>query len=295
MLASTKFSVIVWRGLSTNGVDVCLVASIGGNGKTDLVLELSLFATELIELWPSLIEGKDPRTHGSIYVRALKEHGFALGVCPPDCAQLLSKKCYAQFSIHNAAQAARILRNIEDVPPIGLLLDVLSCAVSAAVIWHAVENVRSMVVGDSGMIPIAIWIALSSVILRKIPADEWLGYTHAWRTALHLKATHCASVDSLADGELAQSLGWNTFEGHTTVIERMPVGAVLCPGTKEFGRHRGAAMTCRGCPIKCNGQSTPRRRMAPRHGNGDCSTKAAAGRRGVVLTDSKGRVRGLYA
>ena len=294
MKQRSTFSMIFWRG-TINGIDVSAVASIGGNGKTGNVFELSLIPTEIIALFPAETEGIPPIQQGAVYVRLMRELDLYLGVCPGTCALLLSRKCYVQFNVQNAAQVARIIRNIETIPEHGFHRDALGNAVSMAANWFDVQKVRSMVVGDAAMLPMMDWVHIARMIRAKFGAAQWLGYTHSWSAAPWLRPTHVASVDSDAEGKRALAAGWSTFEGHTAVVEAMPVGGVLCPGTKEFGRKNGFAFTCNNCPVACNGQGKPKRRISPRHGNGDASTKAAAGRRGKVLTDAKGRARGLYA
>jgi len=284
---------VFWRG-TINDIDVCAVASIGGNAKTGNVFELSLIPTQVIELFPEAIKDIAAHQQGAVYVRLMRELDLYLGVCPGTCALLLSGKCYVQYNIRNAGQVARIIRNIETIPEPGFHRDVLGNAVAMAANWFDVRKVRSMVVGDAAMLPMMVWVHVMRSIRVKFSAAEFLGYTHAWEDAPWLRPTHVASVDSAEEGGRAWAAGWSTFEGHTAVVETMPQGAVLCPGTKEFERKNEFAFTCNNCPVACNGQGKPKRRIAPRHGNGDASTKAAAGRRGITLTDSKGRVRGLY-
>ena len=295
---STKFSFVFWRGMS-NGFDICAVVSIGGNDKTGQVLELSLFPTDLLQRWDELTKHIPDDKHATsrraaVYVKYMREMDALLGVCPGTCEQLLSEKCYAQFNQHNAAQPARIVHHVKSIPDFGLHLDVLTKAISTAKHLTTISKIRSMVVGDAGMFPMMTWLSIVSVFNQFFSLDQWLGYTHMWEAAPWLQPTHVASVDSAEEGGRAWSAGWSTFEGHTAVVETMPKGAVLCPGTKEFERKNEFAFTCGGCPVACNGQNKPKRRISPRHGNGDASTKAAAGRRGITLKDYKGRIRGLY-
>ena len=280
-------SVIVCRTPSAlDGREVVLVASIGGNSKTKGTLELSVFPAEVVDQWEALITGVPKVKHGAIYVWALRDSKLLNSVCPESCVYVRTGKgCYIQHNPQNASQAARILREIGP----GSLSELLTVCK-----FTGISQVRSMVVGDAAAIPPAEWESVEKQITRLLPIKAWLAYTHAWRGAPHLKASHVASCDDESQARDALNNGWSVFQVGAPTAAAMPRGSALCPSTREFGNHRGYKIGCVGCPMKCNG-ATPLYRYVPRHSSGDASKKAASHRRGFnVLSDSKGRTRGLY-
>lgn len=78
-------------------------------------------------------------------------------------------------------------------------------------------------------------------------ADGWTGYSHQWRraNAQWLRAFTMASVDSLAELEMAQSLGWRTFRVRSAA-EPLAALEIRCPASKEAGNTR-QCITCRAC------------------------------------------------
>ena len=306
-------SIVFWAGLSKTGQHATLLLSIGGNSKTGKVLELTLLPSLLIADWPAWTRGLDHRKHGAIYVRWLREHPEQFrAVCPEDCDHLINKTCYVQNNVQNAGQVARIIRDLlsaywtkdkegdwrlHRTSPLatsnrGINPDVIDY-IKHAKRFGGVDMVRSMVAGDGCMIPMAVWLQLESYLLAHFPVSQWLAYTHGWKNASHLQTTHVASCDTTANALEAMALGWRVFEV-IAPTGSIPVSAALCPASSEFKRKHGASIGCQGCPIGCNGSANKRHRVIPRHANGDSSRKAAAARRGHVLTDSKGRTRGLY-
>lgn len=291
-----NYSIVTWRGLTKTGLDALAVASIGGNTKTGHILELSLIPFSIVRDWPALSKGVKPLLQGTVYVKAMRDRGLIKDVCPGDCIYVdTDKGCYVQHNVRSAGQVARIIRDILTIPAgLGIDVDAIKkvCRVAKAL---GVDKVRSMVVGDAGMLPPDEWTAIEAVLLRYYPPKQWRGYTHDWRNSLHLQLTHVASCDTPDGAELAMSQGWNVFEVLDPIAPKMPPQSTLCPASKEFEKLKGFSIGCGGCPIACNGSGRPMRRVIPRHANGDAARKAAAARRGVVLTDSKGRLRGLYA
>ena len=285
-------SIVVWKGLSKSNKPVSLIASIGGNKKTNAVVELTLVPTFIIEQWPELTKGVKPAWQGVPYVKALR--GYLDSVCPPTCVFVQAGKgCYVQHNPRNAAQVARIIRNCEAVMLDGLYLPDLRYLLKHARL-AAIPKVRSMVAGDASMIPEQIWIEIESEIAKVYPLDQWLGYTHD-HTAKYLQGSHVASCDSKAQSIEAIANDWNVFQVIAPVGEPIPNGAALCPASKEFKLKRGFEIGCGGCPMPCTGASSKVWRVIPRHAPGDASRKAAAARRGKVLVNEKGQIKGLYA
>ena len=86
-------------------------------------------------------------------------------------------------------------------------------------------------------------------------ADGWTGYSHQWRraNAQWLRAYAMASVDSLAELEMAQSLGWRTFRVRRPSEPLAPREAP-CPASKESGSRK----QCIDC-LACDGADRPGR------------------------------------
>jgi len=270
-----------------------MVASIGGNNKTKHVLELSLIPTSIIQDWSSLTEGIKPLLQGTMFVHALRDRGLIRAICPDSCTYVQAGTgCYVNHNPRNAAQVARIIRNVDTMPEPGLYLDALQEIAKLARLL-GLQKVRSMITGDGALVPVAVWQPIETLLLAKYPADAWLGYTHDPIAAPHLKLTHVASCDTREQAINALANGWSVFEVGDPTAQSMPVGASLCPASKEFANFRGFKMDCGGCPMACNG-ARQKHNYIPRHSAGDSSRKAASARRGNnTLTDSKGRTRGL--
>jgi hypothetical protein len=287
-----NISIVIWKGLSTSNKPVSLIASIGGNKATGQVVELTLVPTFIIEQWAELTAGVKPAWQGVPYVKALRSE--IESVCPSTCAFVMAgKRCYVQHNPRNASQVARIIRNCEAVTNDGLYLSELRYLLKCAKL-AGIAKVRSMVAGDASMIPAAVWSEIESSICKVYPAKQWLGYTHD-HSATHLQKTHVASCDSKEQALLALSKGWNVYQVIDAIGEEIPTGAALCPKSKEFELKRGFLIGCAGCPMACTGASSKNWRVVPRHASGDSSRKRAAARRGEVLKNEKGQIKGLYA
>lgn len=78
-------------------------------------------------------------------------------------------------------------------------------------------------------------------------ADGWTGYTHQWRraNAQWLRAFAMASVDSLHELEMAQSLGWRTFRVRTA-SQPLAAREIACPASLEGGNRR-QCINCQAC------------------------------------------------
>ncbi len=98
--------------------------------------------------------------------------------------------------------------------------------------------------GDPGAVAAEIWHALA------LRASERTGYTHRWRdTGAALRGICMASVDSEAERDEAQAALWKTFGVDETGDWQRSKNEARCPASAEAGKQ----VTCRTCPIKCNG------------------------------------------
>lgn len=99
--------------------------------------------------------------------------------------------------------------------------------------------------GDPGAVPFEAW----QPILNELKPDPgWTGYTHQWMNSAcsWLKPWCMASVETLDETELAQSLGWKTSR---TSKDGMPLrNETLCLNQTR------AKTECSEC-LLCNGQS----------------------------------------
>jgi len=98
--------------------------------------------------------------------------------------------------------------------------------------------------GDPGAVDAQIWHALS------MHASERTGYTHRWRdTGAALRGIVMASVDSEAERDEAHAALWATFGVDDSGEWDRVKGEARCPASAEAGKQ----VTCRTCPLKCNG------------------------------------------
>jgi hypothetical protein len=98
--------------------------------------------------------------------------------------------------------------------------------------------------GDPGAVDAQIWHALS------MHASERTGYTHRWRdTGAALRGIVMASVDSETERDEAHAALWATFGVDDTGEWDRIKGEARCPASAEAGKQ----VTCRTCPLKCNG------------------------------------------
>ena len=94
--------------------------------------------------------------------------------------------------------------------------------------------------GDPAAVPLDVWRWVTK------HAASWTGYTHQWRTCHPSYRFFCmASVETLNDRQLAQSMGWRTFRIRSPEQERAP-GELVCPASVEAG-HRADCVTCKAC------------------------------------------------
>ena len=106
--------------------------------------------------------------------------------------------------------------------------------------------VRMGTYGDPGALHTATWRALLA------GATTRTGYTHRWRdTGAGLRGLAMASVDSVEERDVASALGWGTFRVATDRADaaQRVRGEAQCPASAEAGQR----VTCRTCPLKCDG------------------------------------------
>lgn len=278
--------------LTKNANNALILSTGGGNTKTKGVVELTLVPRDTLDNWEA-IKGEERNSikKGKAYVLAIAED--ITKVCPSECVHLKTKKCYVQHNARNASQVAAILDGLLSAETVSR--DCLRMALKVEK-RKGVDKVRAMVAGDAALLPKEDWTRIEKTIISVYPAKDWLAYTHGWRTAEHLKGTHLASVDTREERDEAKALGWNTFYSGDVLPETMEAGSTLCPSSAQFGNLKGYKIGCTSCPIGCNGDRPGRKHVIiPRHATGDNARQRAAGKRGVVIRDHKGRIRGLYA
>ena len=101
--------------------------------------------------------------------------------------------------------------------------------------------VRMGAYGDPAMVPVKRWRMLLAAAAGRT------GYTHAWRRmwAQALKPYVMASVDSVAEQDLARAMGWRTFRVRTET-EPLESNEFACPASPEGGL-RKQCITCKAC------------------------------------------------
>jgi hypothetical protein len=101
--------------------------------------------------------------------------------------------------------------------------------------------VRMGAYGDPAMVPVRQWRMLLA------GSSGRTGYTHAWRRmwAQALKEYVMASVDSVAEQDLARSMGWRTFRVRTE-SEPLESNEFPCPASPEGGE-RMQCIDCQAC------------------------------------------------
>jgi hypothetical protein len=100
--------------------------------------------------------------------------------------------------------------------------------------------VRMGAAGDPAMIPLQHWLRVLE------GADGWTGYTHQWRQtwAQPMRELCMASVETLADQDLARSMGWRTYRIRRQ-DEPLARNEIACP-SDTTGRQCIACKACDG-------------------------------------------------
>ena len=101
--------------------------------------------------------------------------------------------------------------------------------------------VRMGAYGDPAMVPVKQWRMLLAAAAGRT------GYTHAWRRmwAQALKLYVMASVDSVAEQDIARAMGWRTFRVRTE-NEPLQSNEFACPASPEAGNKK-QCITCKAC------------------------------------------------
>lgn len=137
--------------------------------------------------------------------------------------------------------------------------------------YLAGEQLRMAAYGDPAAVPFEVWRSLLTHVAG------WTGYTHDWRHCdQRFRTILMASVESEAEVEYAQSIGWRTFRTRLAT-ERVRPDEIVCPASNEAG-HR---TTCEACNL-CTGtaRGTARSIVIQAHGQ---RTAIFAERKAAVL------------
>jgi hypothetical protein len=106
------------------------------------------------------------------------------------------------------------------------------------------RSIRMGAYGDPAAIPTAIWANMAT------KASAWTGYTHQWQNCdQSLQQFLMASVDTPAERDKAQQMGWRTFRVRDSVEPL--TDEISCPASAEMG-HR---TTCENCQL-CQGRAS---------------------------------------
>ena len=142
------------------------------------------------------------------------------------------RTCYVQAdraptSIWNAYHRGQYIDLSNDPETIAMLI--------------AQRIVRMGAYGDPAMVPLKQWRMLLAAAAGRT------GYTHAWRRgwAQALKEYVMASVDSVAEQDLARAMGWRTFRVRTET-EPLQTNEFACPASPEAGE-RMQCIDCKAC------------------------------------------------
>lgn len=270
-----------------------LLLSIGGNRKTKQVVELTVVPRYIIDNWSSIAGNyTNSIKKGAAYVKSINTDGRIEDACPSSCVHLKESKCYVQHSGRNASQVSAIIEAI--VSQELITLDYLRSVLKTAKL-SGITKVRAMVAGDASLIPQNDWKNIERTILKVFPVQQWLAYTHGWKSAPWLKKTHLASVETEEERDEARSLGWNTFYSGDPIPTQLSPGSALCPSSRQFENFKGFKIGCSSCPIGCNGAKPGKKHIViPRHFVGDNSRHRSVGKKGFKIIDSRGRIRGTY-
>ena len=105
----------------------------------------------------------------------------------------------------------------------------------------AEKGVRFGAYGDPVLIPLPI-VARFALL----SAGHYTGYTHQWRRPEYqvYRPYFMASVETLADIALAESMGWRWY---MVTPDEIPPGAVLCPHQVENRKYQITCNTCWAC------------------------------------------------
>lgn len=113
------------------------------------------------------------------------------------------------------------------------------------------RRVRFGAYGDPAAVPVHIWQSITAY------CDRHTAYTHQWRNCdQRLRDIAMASVDTPAEMERANAMGWRTFRVRTPDEPLTPTERV-CPASEE----RGKIAQCQTC-MACHGGGNKRAGIA---------------------------------
>ena len=101
--------------------------------------------------------------------------------------------------------------------------------------------VRMGAYGDPAMVPVKQWRMLLAAAAGRT------GYTHAWKRmwSQALRPYVMASVDSVAEQDIARAMGWRTFRVRTET-EPLESNEFACPASPEAGNKK-QCIDCKAC------------------------------------------------
>lgn len=197
--------------------------------------------------------------HGGNYSALMRAGGdpAVCGDCPMRSpASGGNGKCYVRHGRVNMGIGGTAIKN-KDLLLNGPVVDVAR----VRSLKHWFTFLRSAVWGDAAALPPYVWARL--VVDVDLPV---IGYTHQWRWATHLQATHMASVDEYGDWVQAKEAGWRTFRAvpvqdadtATDFLLKSGTGGP-CPASHEWKAMGKPVVPCSTCRL-CGGGQHPRRR-----------------------------------
>lgn len=111
------------------------------------------------------------------------------------------------------------------------------------------RKIRLGAYGDPAAVPSSVWLSLTSL------AIGWTGYTHLWKLRPSLRGLLMASVDTIAEHQMAKRLGWRTFRVKPTNAPDVLAQEIVCPASEEAGKRT----VCASC-LLCNGNKNDGRK-----------------------------------
>ncbi len=270
-----NLSKVIYQGPNRDGAPIVVLGVLGGNNKTSkTVVSLHIIPLEVFDA----VQAAEDSIHarGKAYASCIKGAiESACGGCIFGKAESKARKawglkrCYAQANYQNQLQPAAAIGAVSgDLPAWGVFDADTWASLLMLAEFSGIRHVRSAVVGDLGMLPEAVAVA----IIEGAEGFEWLGYTHQWFRSPWLKSTHQASTQGpWKAAEAARVKGWGVYHVTAESTESIAEGFDLCPA--QVGKLTGVDVSCIGCPIPCDGGSG-HATFAIDHGPG-CNFKAS--------------------
>jgi hypothetical protein len=209
---------IFYRGPSPiDGSPIVAIATLKSvNGKTGNMVQTWILREDISPL-DAIATGEDRAICGNCAHRGSKGK---------------KRTCYVQAdkapsSVWNAYHRGQYIDLSNDPGTVAMLI--------------AQRIVRMGAYGDPAMVPVKQWRMLLAGSRGRT------GYTHAWRRmwAQSLKEYVMASVDSVAEQDIARAMGWRTFRVRTET-EPLQSNEFACPASPEGGE-RMQCIDCQAC------------------------------------------------